>query len=79
MGLDGSNLILFQESQDRLDIHLNPKLESSAGSRATNITLDEEDPVLPEVVKMTLIVPRGGFEGASLRRSKPVCSVRLLE
>ena len=79
MGLDGSNLILFRESQDRLDIHLSPKLESSAGSRATNITLDEEDPVLPEVAKMTLIVPRGGFEGASLRRSKPVCSVRLLE
>ena len=79
MGLDGSNLILFRESQDQLDIHLSPKLESSAGSRATNITLDEEDPVLREVAKMTSIVPRGGFEGASLRRSKPVCSVRLLE
>ena len=79
MGLDGSNLILFRESQDRLNIHLSPKLESSAGSRATNITLDEEDPVLPEVAKMTLIVPKGDFEGASLRRSKPVCSVRLLE
>ena len=35
--------------------------------RATDITLDGYDPVLPGVAKMTLIVPKGGLEGISLR------------
>ena len=43
-----------------------PELESLAGSRAMDITLDGEDPVLPRVAKMTLIIPRGGLEGVSL-------------
>ena len=38
--------------------------------RATNITLDGHDPVLSSAVKMTLIVPKGGFEGISLRDSE---------
>ena len=33
--------------------------------RATDITLDEHDPVLPSAAKMTLIVLKGGFEGIS--------------
>ena len=35
--------------------------------RATDITLDGHDPVLPGAVKMTLIVPKKGFERTSLR------------
>ena len=38
--------------------------------RATDITLDGQDPVLPGVVKMTLIVPKGGLEETSLRDSE---------
>ena len=38
--------------------------------RATDITLDGQDPVLPGVAKMTLIVPKGGLEGISLRDSE---------
>ena len=34
--------------------------------RATDIILDEHDPILPGVAKMTLIVPKGGLEGISL-------------
>ena len=34
--------------------------------RATDITLDEHDLVLPGAAKITLIVPRGGIEGISL-------------
>ena len=34
--------------------------------RATDITLDGQDPVLPDAAKMTLIVPKGGHEGTSL-------------
>ena len=35
------------------------ELESSAGSRATDITLDGPEPVLPGAAKMTFIVPKG--------------------
>ena len=56
-----------------------PKLESLAGSRDMDITLYGDDPVLPRAAKMTLIITRGGIEGASLRESKPVCSDRPLE
>ena len=42
------------------------KLESSIGSQTMDIILDGNDPVLPRVVKMTLIVPRRGLERASL-------------
>ena len=44
---------------------LSPALESSTGSRAIDITLDGEYPVLPRAAKMTFIVPRGGLGGAS--------------
>ena len=33
---------------------------SSDDNRATNITLEGQDPVLPRAAKMTLIVPKGG-------------------
>ena len=35
-----------------------------------DITLDEQDLVLPGAAKMTLIVPKGGLEGISLRDSE---------
>ena len=38
--------------------------------RATDITLDGQDLVLPDAVKMTLIVPKGGFEETSLLDSE---------
>ena len=38
------------------------RLVSSEGRRATDITLDEHDPILLGAVKITLIVPRGGLE-----------------
>ena len=38
--------------------------------RDTDITLDGKDPVLPGATKMTLIVPKGGLEGISLRDSE---------
>ena len=47
------------------------ELESSAGSRATDITLDGPEPVLPGAAKMTFIVPKGGLEEASLRGFEP--------
>ena len=40
------------------------KLPSSADNRATDITLEGQDPVLPRAAKMTLIVPKGDLEGA---------------
>ena len=55
------------------------KLESSVGGQVKDITLDGQDSVLPRAVKMTLIDPRGGLEGASLRGSKLVCFARPLE
>ena len=38
--------------------------------QATDITLDGQDPVLPDAIKMTLIVPKGGLEGISLQDSE---------
>ena len=38
--------------------------------RATDITLDEQDPVLPGVAKMTLIAPKEGLKGISLQDLK---------
>ena len=49
------------------------RLVSSDGRRATNITLDGHDPVLPGAAKITLIVPRGGLGGISLSDQKVVC------
>ena len=43
-----------------------------ADSQATDITLEGQEPVLPGVAKMTLIIPKGGLEEASLRGSEPV-------
>ena len=34
--------------------------------RATDITLDGHDPVLPGAVKMALIIPKEGLEGIYL-------------
>ena len=41
-------------------------LPSSEDRRATDITLEGHDPVLPGAAKIMLIVPRGGLEGFSL-------------
>ena len=49
-----------------------PEFESSAESQATDIILEGQDPVLPEAEKMTFIMPKGGFEEASLRVSEPI-------
>ena len=38
------------------------ELESSVGSRATNITLKGQESVLLGATKMTFIVPNGGHE-----------------
>ena len=46
---------------------------SSGSRRATVITLDGHDPVLPGAAKITLIVPRGGLEGTSLSDRELVC------
>ena len=37
---------------------------SSDDNRATDITLEGQDPVFPRAAKMTLIVPKGGLEVA---------------
>ena len=42
------------------------ELVSLVDSRATDITLEGQEPVLPGTVKMTFIVPKGGLEEASL-------------
>ena len=49
---------------------LGSKLLLLAGNRATDITLEGQEPVLPGTAKMTLIVPKGGLEESSLRGSK---------
>jgi len=41
-------------------------LESSACGKATDITLEGCEPVLPRAAKMTLIVPKWGLEEAFL-------------
>ena len=50
----------------------------SAGSRAIDITLEGQEPVLPEAVKITLIIPKGGLEESSLLGSEFVWPPRLL-
>ena len=79
MGLNGSNFILIREAQNWWDIYFGSELESSTGSQVTDITLNGHDPVLPKAAKMTLIVPKGGFEGALLRGSKLFCFAWPLE
>ena len=51
---------------------LGSRLLSSVDSRAIDITLKGQEPVLPGAAKMTLIVPRGGLEEASLQGSESV-------
>ena len=46
---------------------------SSGSRRATVITLDGHDPVLPGAEKITLIVPRRGLEGTSFSDRELVC------
>ena len=70
MRLSGFNLVLIREAHNRLNSILalfSSGLESSTGSRVTDITLEGQDPALPRAAKMTLIVLRGGLEEASLR------------
>ena len=43
---------------------LGSRLESLAGDRAIDITLEGREPVLLGAAKMTLIVPKGGLEEA---------------
>ena len=62
MELDGSDLILVRVAQDRWDLYSGSELLSSVDSRATNITLEGQESVLPRVAKMTLIIFEGGLE-----------------
>ena len=48
------------------------ELESSAGSRAINITLEGQESVLPGATKMTFIVHNGSHEESSFRGSKSI-------
>ena len=48
------------------------ELESLAGSRATNITLEGQELVLPEAAKMIFIIPNRGLKESSFRDSKSV-------
>ena len=48
------------------------EFESSAGSRATNITLEGQESVLPKATKMTFIVLNEGLEESSLRGSESI-------
>ena len=43
------------------------ELELSAGIRATDITLEGQEPILPRVAKMTFIIPNGSLKKSSLR------------
>ena len=54
-----SNLALFD-----------PELAPLAGSQAMDITLEGQEPVLLGAAKMTLIIPKGGLEKASVRGSE---------
>ena len=49
---------------------LGSELLLSAGNRATDITLEGQEPVLPGAAKMTLIIPKGGLEESSLLGSE---------
>ena len=55
------------------------ELESLAGSRATDITLEGQESVLPRATKMTFIVPNGGFKESFLRGSESIWPPWLLE
>ena len=48
------------------------EFEFSVDSRAIDIILEGQDPVLLGAVKMTFIVPKGSLEEASLQDSEPV-------
>ena len=48
------------------------ELELSAGIRATDITLEGQEPILPEATKITFIVPSEGLEELSLRGSESI-------
>ena len=48
------------------------ELGSSAGNRATNITLEGQEPVLPRAAKMTFIVPNGGLEESTIQGSESI-------
>ena len=82
MGLNGYNLIFIREPHDqgRSTLTLfDSWLVPSKDRRATDITLDELDLVLPGAAKITLIVPRGGLKGVSLSDRELVCPPRPLE
>ena len=51
----------------------------SEDRRATDITLDGHDLVLPGAAKITLIVPKGGFERVFLLERELVCPPSQLE
>mgnify|MGYP006869244898 CR=1 FL=1 len=53
------------------------ELLSSVSNRATDITLEGQEPILPEATKMTLIVPRRGLKEESLHGAA-VASISLL-
>ena len=70
MGLYDSHLIFIQKLNVDWILTLaffGSKFESSTDSRAIDIILEGQDPVLPRDAKMTFIVPKGGLEEASLR------------
>ena len=48
------------------------ELDSSAGQRDTDITLEGQDPVLPEAAKITFVVPKESLKEESPRNSEPV-------
>ena len=54
-------------------------LLSSADSWATDITLKGQEPVLPEAAKMTLIIPKGGLEEASLWTCLAPLATRMMQ
>ena len=54
-------------------------LVSPEDRRATDITLNGHDPVLPGAAKITLIIPKGGLEGMSLWDPELAWSPRPLE
>ena len=70
MRLYGSNLILIRKlSASWISILalFDSGLVSSMDSRAIDIILEGQEPVLPRATKMTFIVPKGGLEETSLR------------
>ena len=47
-------------------------MEPSSEQQDTDITLEGQDPVLPEAANMTFIVPRGGLEATFSRNAELV-------